>query len=485
MSSAKLDLAVVREQLWRRGNLSWMLDKTQKELYDIFHETDNKVQTWMLPRRFGKSRTLLILAIEQAIKQPGSIIKFLSPTKKQVERNIRPLVREILETCPNDIKPELKKQDDIYYFPNGSELQMAGSESGNIDTLRGGFSHICIVDEAQDVSDLGYAVSSVLLPTTITTAGKVLIAGTPPKDYDHDFLKYVESAEKKGILIKRTVYDNPRLTKRDIELLIEEIPGGANSEDFKREFLCEIFKSTNTSVVPEFTDEKMKECVKEWQMPPFYNAYVAMDLGFKDWTVLLFGYYDFREDKIIIQDEIVTHGNEMHLAKLGQDIIKKENDLWTDPITNEFKKPLKRVSDHDLIAINEIKKATAYKIIFEKAEKKEKMAGINNLRTFINSGKIIISPRCKVLIHHLRNGRWNKNNKEELARCSEGSHYDAIPALAYFCRAIDFRRNPYPFDHGREMSKGNSWFPKGYGDPKISQTEQNVYKQMLNLKKRA
>jgi hypothetical protein len=483
MSETKLDLSVVREQLWRRGILSWLLDKTQKELYDIFHKTDNKVQTWMLPRRFGKSRTLLILAIEQCIKDPGSIIKFLSPTKKQVERNIRPLVREILASCPEDIRPDLKKQDDIYYFPNGSELQMAGSESGNIDTLRGGFAHICIVDEAQDVSELSYAVSSVLLPTTITTNGKVLIAGTPPKDYDHDFLKYVESAEKKGILIKRTVYDNPRLTKRDIDLLIDEIPGGENSEDFKREFLCHIFKSIQSSVIPEFTEEKIKEVVKEWKRPPFYNAYVAMDLGFKDWTVLLFGYYDFREDKIIIEDEIVTHGNEMHLAKLGQDIILKETDLWTDPITNEFKKPLKRVSDHDLIAINEIKKATNYKIIFEKAEKKEKMAGINNLRTYVNANKIIIHPRCKTLIHHLRNGRWSKSNKEELARCSEGSHYDAIPALAYFCRAIDFRRNPYPHDYGREIATGNGWFPKNYGKPTLPKEEINVYKTILSMKR--
>lgn len=480
MEKTKVDLATAKEQLWRRGNLSWLLDKTQKELYDIFHQTENKVQTWMLPRRSGKSYTLIILAVEQCIKEPGSIVKFLSPTKRMVERNIRPLVRDILQSCPGDIRPELKKQDDIYYFPNGSELQMAGSESGNIDTLRGGFAHICIVDEAQDVTELSYAVSSVLLPTTITTAGKVLIAGTPPKDYDHDFLKYVESAQKKGILIKRTVYDNPRLTAKDIQLLVDEIPGGVNSEDFRREFLCEVFKSTISSVIPEFTDEKMKECVMEWEDPPFLNSYVGMDLGFTHWTVVLFGYYDFRSEKVIIQDEIVTHGNEMYLDKLGKDIEAKEKSLWTDKITHEFKKPLKRVSDHDLIAINEIKKATNYRIIFEKSEKKEKMTGINNLRTLINSNRIIIHPRCTTLIHHLRSGRWSKSNKEELAECSEGSHYDAIPALAYFVRAIDTKRNPYPQDFGRELNRNSTWFPKGYGKPKVE--NENVYKTIMNMK---
>ncbi len=129
----KLSQVQIRDQLWRRGNLSWLLDSSQKELYDTFHSTEHKVQTWMLPRRFGKTRTLCIIAIEYCIKNPNTIVKFLSPTKKQVERNIRPLMREVLETCPDDLKPELKKVDDIYYFANNSEIQMAGSEAGNID----------------------------------------------------------------------------------------------------------------------------------------------------------------------------------------------------------------------------------------------------------------------------------------------------------------------------------------------------------------
>lgn len=475
---AKISKEAAIEQLWRRGNLSWLLDASQTELHTIFHTSIHKIQTWMLPRRFGKSRTLLILALEQCIKKPGSIVKFLSPTKKMVERNIRPLIRDLLTTCPKDIAPELRKADDIYYFSNGSELQMAGSEAGNIDNLKGGSSDICIVDEAQDVSDLDYAIKTVLLPTTLTTKGKVILAGTPPQDPDHEFLNYVESAETKGILIKRTVYDNPRLSKEDILQYIEE-SGGETSEHWQREYLCKIFKSKTRTVIPEFDEAKEKECVKEWERPVHFDGYTSMDIGMKDWTVVLFGYYDFRADKVVFEDEIVTYSNELHLDKLAKDIEAKENTLWLNELTNEVRKPLRRVSDHDLIVINEIKKFSNYKITFDLADKKDKMAGINFLRVLINAGKVIISPKCKVLIRHLRNGKWSGSAKEELARCSEGSHYDAIPAAVYFVRSIEFKKNPYPKDFQSPLRPMDTFKTKNYYENKIDNAD--VYKRILNI----
>jgi hypothetical protein len=484
----KISKAAAIEMLWRKGNLQWMLDKSQLELYKIFHESSIKTHTWMLPRRFGKTRTLCIIAIEQCIRQPGSIVKFLSPTKKMVERNIRPLVREVLETCPEDLRPDLKKQDDIYYFSNGSEIQMAGSESGNIDNLRGGFSQICIVDEAQDVSELTYGINSVLLPTTLTTKGKIIIAGTPPKDPDHDFLRYVEDADNHNILVKRTVFDNPRLSKEDIDSQAEAM-GGFDSEDFRREFLCQIIKSPTSSVIPEFTDEKEALIVKEWDRPAHYDAYISMDLGFKDWTVVLFGYYDFRFNKIVIQDELVTYGNEMHLPKLAQDIIDKMSLIWTNAFTNEVVKPRRLVSDHNLIAINEIKRASNYRLNFLPAEKKEGMAaGVNALRVHINANEIIVSPKCKTLIKHLRNAKWAAS-RTDFGRCPQGSHYDAVAALVYFVRAVDFRHNPFPNDHmglptkylERVQNEGKH-FTSSYYEKDVPKAD--VYKKILNLGKK-
>jgi hypothetical protein len=258
-------------ELWRRGFLAWKLDSNQKALYDLFYNSDHKIQTWLLARRSGKSYCLCVIALEQCIKTPNSIVKFVAPTKAQVTGYLRDLMTTVLQDCPEDLRPEFRQRDYIYYFSNGSEIQLAGSDSGHAERLRGGRSHIAFVDEAGDVKDLDYILTSILLPTTLTTEGRILIAGTPPKESEHDFLSIIERSEKEGSLIKRTVFDNPRISKEELETQMK-LMGGATGEAFRREYLCEIIKDSSTSVIPEFTEDLEKEVVRSWPLPPFYDC---------------------------------------------------------------------------------------------------------------------------------------------------------------------------------------------------------------------
>jgi len=68
-----VDKKKVLEALWRRGQLSWLLDANQLELYNLFHTSNFKIQTWLLARRSGKSYTLCVMAIEQCLRHPKSI----------------------------------------------------------------------------------------------------------------------------------------------------------------------------------------------------------------------------------------------------------------------------------------------------------------------------------------------------------------------------------------------------------------------------
>jgi len=475
----KIDARLAKETLWRRGHLSWLLDANQKQLYDLYYNTDHRVQTWLLARRSGKSYCLCVLAIETCLKKPGAIIKFLAPTRVQVNLIIRPLMRKILESCPDDIKPEYRAKDNIFYFPNGSELQLSGTDGGSAERLRGGDSDLAIVDEAGSCTDLKYCVKDILLPTTLITKGKILLASTPPEDAEHDFVDFIEEAEARGSIVVKTIDDNPRIEVQEKVKLIEEL-GGPNSESTLRELYCKMIKSKTNSVVPEFTDEKVPEIVKEPEnVPPFFDAYVSMDLGYKDWTVVLFAYYDFKRDKVVIQDEIVTYGTEMYLDKLGSQILLKEKQLWTNGITGELMKPRKRVSDHNLIAINEIKKATNYQIHFELASKESKHASINNLRMMVNGNKIEINPKCVTLIRHLKNAEWaSTTSKDTFARCPQGSHYDAVDACAYLVKAIDFKRNPYPKNFGMQYRSEDMF--NNLTTKTIE--KENVYRTILNMK---
>jgi hypothetical protein len=477
-----------RKEAWRRGLLSFKLDTTQKELYDLFYNSTHKIMTWLLSRRQGKTYTLCILALEQCIRQPHSIVKFVSPTKTQITQIVRPIFRQILEDCPEDVKPEFRHKDYIYYFPNGSEIQLAGTDSGHAEKLRGGDSHIWFIDEAGSCDDLNNVIKSILLPTTLITKGKGVLASTPPKESEHEFLHWIEDAQLKGSFIKKTIDDNPRITKEQKEELIQEV-GGINSEECRRELYCEIIKDSTTAVIPEFDFALEQEISKEWPKPPFYDAYEAMDTGGKDLTVVLYGYYDFRADKIIIEDETVMNFQDKNttIELLTKEINKKEIELWKNPLSLEYKSPYFRFSDIDYILIQEIY-AQSRKLFpreqviqFNIAKKDDLDTAINNLRIMLANKKIIINPKCTTLLRHLKNVKWDKQ-KKKFARSQDNGHYDAVAALVYFVRNVQYTKNPYPQHYQLNMQTLPIYLqdPSSFANPINSQVE--VFKRIFNVK---
>jgi DNA-binding transcriptional regulator WhiA len=458
----------------------------EEECYDLALENESHMYATVDGLITHNTFLLCVLALEQCIKVPNSIVKFVSPTKLQVNNNVRPIFKTLLQDCPDDVKPEFKTKDYIYYFPNGSEIQLAGTDNQHAEKLRGGDSHICIVDEAGSCDGLDNIVKSILLPTTLITRGKIILASTPPSESEHDFLKFIEEAELKGSLVKKTVYDNPRITKDQLDELINEL-GGLQTDAAKRELLCEIIKDGSTSVIPEATDELYKEIVMEWPRPPFFDSYVAMDLGFHDLTAVLFGYYDFKSARLIVERELILNGQDLHLDKLTESIKSIESELWTNPLTQEVKSPLKRVSDIDYIVFNEIKRISGGAVTFEAAKKDNNEAAINSLRAMLAKRQIIIHPRCTTLLRHLKNVRWKSvNNKEKFARSPDDGHYDAVDALKYMIRALNVTKNPYPHHY---VPGPDAPFVEQYlyaNSPKHngSESKMDIYKAIFGIKKR-
>ena len=442
-----------KRQLWNRGVLHWKLHEGQKKLYDSYTNSTGKTVVWSCSRRLGKSFALCVLAIETCLKAPNSVVKYVAPTAKHVTMIIRPLIRDILKDCPRDLRPEFRSADKIYRFPNGSEIQMAGADNGHAEALRGGSSNLCIVDEAGFVSnDLRYIVQSILIPTTTTTRGKIILSSTPPLSADHEFVSYMKEAEYRGNYVKMTIYDNPMLSPETVQEIIDEL-GGVDSPDFRREYLCHIIVDEEHAVIPEFNEDLEKELVKEWVAPAYRDLYVAGDIGFKDLTVFLFAYYDFRNAKVVIEDELVMSGKKMTTAYMAEQLKSKESTLWTSKLTKEQQAPYLRVCDNNLIVINDLH--TLHNLHFLPTQKDDKQAAINNFRIMLAQKKVIIHPRCKTLIYHLKNATWASNRKT-YDRSPDAGHYDAVDAVVYLIRNIVYTKNPYPNNFG--ISTGDSWW---------------------------
>ena len=473
------------EQLWRKGELVWKCHPVQKEMHKLFYSSpENSTLVWLLSRQSGKSVLLCILAIEQCLKEPNSIVKLLTDTKVHVKTIFEPIFRERLEDCPDDLKPVFNKSEYAYYFPNGSVIQLAGSDSGHYERLRGQRSNLVLVDEAGFCSNLYDVVKSVLLPTLTHTGGKIVLASTPPQDPDHQFYSFIEEAEMNGFLTKKTIYQNPLLKQEQIDRIVKEM-GGVQSPKFKREYLVETIREEENVIFPEFDDKLEKEIVREWVKPPFYNCYVGMDLGYKDLTAVLFVYYDFRNDKIIVEDEIVLPGKDIKLPDLAVDILKKEEILWTDPLTNETRKPAARVSDINYLVTQELTRITHGRLGFTIPNKDDNNAAINNLRVLLANKKIIIHPRCKNLIRHLKNCKWkDSSTKMTFARSPDNGHYDTIDALKYIIRSVGFNKNPYPKHYNLDMNNTFISNPAAFRNPTYNHTTNNsttinIYKKIF------
>lgn len=442
------------EALWKKSVLYWKLDKNQMEMYKFAREHPEQIIVIGSSRQLGKSFFLTTLAIEECLRNPFSIVKFVAPKVKDIRRIITPLIREITADCPKELKPKYKSQEHIFSFPNGSEIQLAGTDNGHAESIRGTKANLCIIDEAGFCSDLDYVVNSILIPTTTTTGGKIIMSSTPSKSPDHPFMKFLAQAQLENRFIKKTIFDNPRLTKAHIDNLARAL-GGYESVDFKREYLVELLISEDDAVVPEFSKELQLKVVKEQPHPPYYDCYVAMDIGITDLTAVLFAYYDFVNGTLIIEDELVLKGQAMLTDNLALLIKEKEKALWSHKYTGEAKQVHLRVADNNNpILLQDL--AVKHGITFMPTLKDNKHAAINNMRMLLKSEKILINPKCKNLIYHLESAIWAKD-RNNFARSADKGHFDFVDSLSYLCRNVNFNKNPYPENYNF-IGKGPVFF---------------------------
>ena len=469
----KISLESARNILWQRGELTWKLRSHQKKLYNSYTECKEKIIVWNCSRRLGKSYALCVLALETCLKKPNALVKYCCAKQKDAKEIIRPLIREIIEDCPLDLKPEFKTQENAWVFPNGSRIQLMGLDGGRAESVRGGSSDLGIIDEAGLVKDLPYIMTSILLPTTLTTGGKIILASTPPRSPSHPYItRYVNKARIEGNLVTMTIYDNPYIAEDELNKIIEE-SGGIDSTDFQREYRCVIVKDENYAIIPEFNHSTKASIVKEWERKPFYDAYVAMDIGVNDLTVVLFAWFDFLANKIIVEDEYVINGQRFNTNTLADGIKRKESEVFIDKVSGEQLTPFMRVSDTALTVINDL--YSSHGLRFLPTRKDDAGAALNKVRMTIQNEGIVINPRCKTLISHLEDGIWNKN-KTSFERSSEG-HFDAIDALKYLIRTVNTTRNPYPKGFlDRTNTNRQEWY-----EPKTQENQQ--WERVFNINK--
>jgi hypothetical protein len=444
-------------QLWEHGVLDYKLSDPQKIIKKGIQEDKSKISVVMCARRLGKSYLALSMAVETCIQKPDSIVKYVFPKQKTAKKNILPIMKTILEDCPKHLRPIFMTADLLYKFPNGSELQMAGSDNGNIENIRGGNSSLNIVDEAGFCDDLTYAVRSVLGPTTKLTQGRTILVSTPSRYEDHEFIQdWVLKYQAENRIKVFTIFDNPQFTEAIIKDALDDYPDGEKDPGFRREYMCEVVRSADTCILPSFSSEVEKFIVTDNIVRPvFFDAYVSMDIGGADLTAITFGYYDYLNATTVIEDELIF-GKEVNTKAIAEAVRAKELELWKNPIDESPMPPYMRVSDNNnLILLTDLQRD--HGITFIPTRKDNREAAINGLDVAISQHKMLIHSKCTHTLYHMKFARWNKSRtnflklKDSPSGQIKGGHADALAAAIYMHRNIIKSKNPYPLGYG-EMS---------------------------------
>jgi len=212
-----------------------------------------------------------------------------------------------------------------------------------------------------------------------------------------------------------------------------------------------------SAVLPEFTAEAQAQTVKSSSRPPYFDAYVAMDPGFQDRTAILYGYWDFRRAKLVIEDESLMH--RPSTSDIAAEIARKERAAWAG------QEPYARVSDVDPRLIADLWQL--HRIQFRASEKQDSLGAINLVRNMIQARELEIDPRCVHLIRQMKNAIWN-NKATDFARAGSKSpdgHFDLVAALKYLCRGVNRHHNPYPEGYGSTVTQSTWLSPRPNQSP--------------------
>jgi hypothetical protein len=435
-------------QLWRIGNLTWKLDRgpdgktipggPQKRLHaEIVAKRAADRLVVLCSRGWGKTFTGLLQCFETCLKTPNMQVAFVTKTMRQARANIRQSAETILADCPKALRPTYLKNDHEYVFKNGSVLSLLGVDSERFDTLKGRALNGCFIDECQDIMELDTIVRVVLDPCVLRVSGWMVLAGTVPQDGTHDFVTFVREAQATGHLLQKTIYESNLYTPEQLEQW-KARAGGESSNVWRREYLCEMAFSETRQVVPEWTVAQATALTREEPRPTHCDRYVGLDFGFsRDLTIALFGHWDFKNARVVIEDELAVKG--CTSAALARDISAKELAIWGP--SEEYPEPFRFADGNEPRTIYEMRKD--HDLRFSPTDKHGKKVHLNLLRTMVADGRLVVHPSCKTLIKTLFSATWNRQFKS-YERDAEIGHADALDALLYLVRNVRQDRNPAP-----------------------------------------
>lgn len=453
-----------------RASLRWKLFPHQKKIYDAVYSAlkDGRRRFCLnCSRRLGKTFTMMLIAVETALRKRKGRILVAAPSKEHLIEFVFPIMEEILADMPEDMRPKKNEAKGLFIFPTtGARIVMRGCDTrAKANRLRGPSCDLAIIEEAGSIPDLNYVRRSVIGPQLLSTKGVMLYASTPPDTVGHEFVEIAESMRQRGTYVHMTVWEGHYTKEEILEFIREDADGMPveeymETEDYRREYMAEFITDPARAVFKYATDahlsttpDRLGTVIARYlklQRPAYRVGYAGGDWGWApDWTGVLWGYWHFRERTLVIERELIL--KRMRTNEFAEKSKEIERELFGPDFRTPFRDgsmEIRRWSDHDQRLLADV--AVDHGIIWNPTPKDDKDSAIDALDRMIPgfNGHLAINPEgCPELIQQLKACLWNKN-RTSFARTKRHGHFDLVDGLIYLARNVVRDEDPFPADFG-------------------------------------
>lgn len=427
-----LDADEIVEELWFRGDLEFLLWPQQLPIWRQLQNLPVSVELFvcLCARQYGKSTLGAVYALSEAIKNRDCCILVMGPDTKQVCDIFNSKMRFLIRSAPPGLIVQSKTHNRWYVYhdldPRAldyTEIVLSGMNE-NSSSQRGKTVHKILIEEVVDVREDDYitSVRSDLGPAlTHSKDGKIIYLTTLPKQPGHPFItETLPQARLKDAVAVFDIHTNTALTPEQFQKCLD-LAGGEDSDDWKREYLCQVVRDQRLMCLPDFSPDS----ICSYALPHDGRNFVTIDWGgVRDKTVAILHSYDTTHGKDLFWDERVFPAN-TSTKTIVEELRRMEAGVRID---GRFIDGPQQLVSVDLIQ--------DFKYFARLPQKSDWEASLNTLNGRFKAGKILIHPRMKFFAVSAEQATLNKL-RTDFDRTEALGHMDAIAAGMYAVRMRD------------------------------------------------
>ena len=425
-------------------------------------------------RQRGKSLSAYGLLDDTSRERPGTKVRYCALTIDTAQAILSGAMDAYLAHCPTPLMPYRDGYD--WVFPGNSRLIVMGTDATTFRRGRG-FSRIAldVRDEFcfyQDLDGVEAALNpGLMVPGPSGKPGRCLRISTPAESPGHPSKLLVDAAIASGRYELETLFDNPRVDpeaviRKECERLGMDRAQLLASTYWRREFLGQWVTEESRAAVPSWS-AVAAECTRDWPRPTHFCGLTSHDWGGQtgDPHAALFGFWDFKASKLIIEDEDETRGGDIGMLCDRWKAIEKrlwgertwDGTLWgagwfesqTKALPDFLRpalmatgptQPFLRVCDHDDNLQNEMLSRHGYAVL--STEKHDKHLYVDEVVQAVREKRVIVNPRCRRLLEQLRTVLWDEKRRQWVR--TDRDHGDLIDDLVYMWRSAPRHFDPFP-----------------------------------------